>query len=299
MKSGLIAAITATLLGLSAQGQNQPPAIQTAKPSVPPAAAPAPITKDKISYAVGMSMGNQWKQNEFDFDPDIVTAAIKDILAGTPTKMTEAEMQSTIQAWQAEMRPKMEAARAKMEAKREETRQAEAVKNKAEGDTFLAANAKKDGVKTTASGLQYRVITEGKGAIPKSTDTVSTHYVGRLLDGKEFDSSRKREQPAEFPVSGVIKGWTEALLLMKTGSKWELTIPSNLAYGEKGNPRIPPNSTLIFEIELLAIKPAPEESVHAVSGEIIKVPSEAELKKGAKIEVIKPDQTNSAPAPKK
>ncbi|MGI8964678.1 MAG: FKBP-type peptidyl-prolyl cis-trans isomerase, partial [Limisphaerales bacterium] len=143
-------------------------------------------------------------------------------------------------------------------------------------------------------GLQYKVIKEGSGPTPKTNQTVSVHYRGTLTDGKEFDSSIKRGEPATFPVTGVIKGWTEALLMMKTGSKWELTIPAELAYGEMGQRDIPPNSVLNFEVELISIKPAPDESVHAVSGEIIKVPSKAELDKGAKIEVIQPGSTNSS-----
>jgi FKBP-type peptidyl-prolyl cis-trans isomerase FklB len=141
--------------------------------------------------------------------------------------------------------------------------------------------------------LQYKVITEGKGEIPKASDTVTTQYRGRLIDGTEFDSSYKRGQPAQFPVTGVIKGWTEALQMMPVGSKWELYIPSDLAYGERGSGQnIGPNATLIFEIELVVIMPKPAETNQAVSGEIIKVPSAEELKKGAKIEVIRPGQTN-------
>ena len=128
-------------------------------------------------------------------------------------------------------------------------------KNKKTGAEFLAKNKKEKGVVTLASGLQYKVLTKGSGKVPKSSDTVETHYVGTLIDGQEFDSSRRRGKPATFPVSGVIKGWTEALQLMPAGSKWMLYIPSNLAYGERGaGGIIGPNATLIFEIELLSIK---------------------------------------------
>ena len=126
-------------------------------------------------------------------------------------------------------------------------------KNKKEGDAFLAENKKKDGVKTLPSGLQYKVLTEGKGASPKASDTVSVHYRGTFMDGTEFDSSYKRNEPAAFPVNGVIKGWTEALQLMKEGSKWQLVIPPHLAYGEPGGPGIPPHAVLIFEVELVKI----------------------------------------------
>jgi FKBP-type peptidyl-prolyl cis-trans isomerase FklB len=127
-------------------------------------------------------------------------------------------------------------------------------KNKKEGEAFLAENKKKDGVKTLPSGLQYKVLAEGKGKTPKATDTVTVHYRGTLTDGTEFDSSYKRNQPASFPVNGVIKGWTEALQLMKEGSKWQLFIPASLAYGEPGRPGIPPNSVLIFDVELISVK---------------------------------------------
>jgi FKBP-type peptidyl-prolyl cis-trans isomerase FklB len=143
----------------------------------------------------------------------------------------------------------------KMMAKQMAAREEGLGKNKAEGEKFLADNKKKEGIKTTASGLQYKVITAGTGKTPKATDTVKTHYRGTLINGTEFDSSYKRGEPAEFPVNGVIKGWTEALQLMKEGAKWQLFIPSELAYGERGAGRdIGPNSTLIFDIELISVK---------------------------------------------
>lgn len=253
--------------------------------------------KDKISYAIGMYFGNTIKRQAVDVDVDTVSKAIKDVVSGTP-KLTEQEAQQTIQAMQKDMM-----------AKREAEAKVVGEKNKIEGKAFLSENAKKPGVMATnivvktptgtiTNTLQYKVITEGKGATPKATDTVTTHYRGRLINGTEFDSSYKRGQPAEFPVGGVIKGWTEALQMMKVGSKWELYIPAGLAYGERGSPpNIGPDATLIFEIELLGIKTPPtanaNESNQAVSGEIIKVPSAEELKKGAKIEVIRPGQTNT------
>lgn len=237
--------------------------------------------KEKISYAIGMNIGSNIKRQSIDVDVDTLAKAIKDVIAGSPTRFNEQEAQQIMMAMNNDLR-----------SKREEERKQLGGKNKKEGEAFLAENAKKPGIKTTASGLQYKVITEGKGEKPKSTDTVTTQYRGRLIDGTEFDSSYKRGQPAEFPVTGVIKGWTEALQLMPVGSKWELYIPSDLAYGERGSgANIGPDATLIFEIELVGIKP-PVESNQAVSGEIIKVPSAEELKKGAKIEVIRPGQTN-------
>lgn len=147
-----------------------------------------------------------------------------------------------------------------LQEKRQAKMKIQGEKNMKEGEAFLAANAKKEGVKTLPSGLQYKVITEGKGKSPSATDTVSVQYTGKLIDGTVFDSSYKRGQPATFAVNGVIKGWTEALQLMKEGSKWELYVPANLAYGETGTIGGPigPNAMLVFEVELLSIKPQAE-----------------------------------------
>ncbi len=247
-----------------------------------PEAKPEKVDKEKVSYAIGMNVGTNLKRQMIDVNPDTLAKAIKDVIAGSPTQLTEQEAQQVLTAMQNDLR-----------LKREEENKVAGEKNKKEGEAFLVENAKKPGVTKTASGLQYKVITEGKGAKPKLTDTVTTHYRGRLLNGTEFDSSYKRNQPAEFPVTGVIKGWTEALQLMPVGSKWELYIPAALAYGERAQGRdIGPNATLIFEIELIGIKAPAAETSQAVSGEIIKVPSAEELKKGAKIEVIRPGQTN-------
>ena len=286
MKSALSTVLIAAFLASHAGAEDKK--IET--PKAAEAKPDAKSEKDKVSYAIGMFFGNTIKRQAIDVDVDSVAKAIKDVVSGGTTRMTEQEAQQTIQAMQRDMM-----------ARREAENKVLGEKNKMEGTTFLAANAKKPGVMTTTNGLQYKVITEGKGEKPKITDTVSTHYKGRLINGTEFDSSYKRGQPAEFPVTGVIKGWTEALQMMKVGSKWELYIPSNLAYAERGSPpNIGPDATLIFEIELLAIKPppVPSEASQAVSGEIIKVPSAEGLKKGEKIEVIRPDQTNTA-RPKK
>jgi FKBP-type peptidyl-prolyl cis-trans isomerase FklB len=279
MKSTLIAILVAGL------------ALQTVAQDKKAEEKPAVKTdKESISYAIGMNIGTSIKRQSIDVDIDTMAKAAKDVIAGTPTKFTEQEAQQIMMEMNNQLR-----------AKRDEERKQLGDKNKKEGANFLAENAKKDGVKIhpvklpdgQTADLQYKVITEGKGEKPKTTDTVTTQYRGRLIDGTEFDSSYKRGQPAEFPVSGVIKGWTEALQLMPVGSKWELYIPSELAYGERGSgANIGPNATLIFEIELISIKPKPAETNQAVSGEIIKVPSAEELKKGAKIEVIRPGQTN-------
>lgn len=200
--------------------------------------------KDKVSYSIGLNIAKSMKQEGLDINPDALAAAMKDVFAGAKPQLSEEEVQTVMQEFQKDMM-----------AKRAKGQQEGLAKNKAEGEKFLADNKKKEGIKTTASGLQYKVIKDGTGKTPKATDTVSTHYRGTLISGKEFDSSYKRGEPAEFPVNGVIKGWTEALQLMKEGAKWQLFIPSDLAYGERGAGQdIGPNSTLIFDIELLSVK---------------------------------------------
>jgi len=201
--------------------------------------------KDKVSYAIGMDVGNGLKKNEVDVDPDILARGVKDILAGNKPLMTEDEVKTAITGLQKEL-----------QAKQQERAKVLGEKNKKEGEAFLAKNKTKEGVKTLPSGLQYKVITEGKGKSPKANDTVTVQYKGTLIDGTEFDSSFKRGQPATFTVSGVIKGWTEALQLMKEGSKWQLFVPADLAYGASGTPGGPigPNAVLIFDVELVSIK---------------------------------------------
>jgi len=189
--------------------------------------------KEKISYIIGMDIGNNLKKQSVEVDPNILAKGIGDALAGGKPLLTEQEIRDTMAVFQKEM----------------------AAKKKKEGEVFLAENKKKDGVKTLPSGLQYKVIKKGSGKKPTSSDTVTTNYRGTLIDGTEFDSSYRRGQPATFPVKGVIPGWTEALQLMEVGSKWQLFVPSNLAYGERGaSPNIGPNATLIFEIELISIQ---------------------------------------------
>ena len=199
---------------------------------------------DKVSYIIGTQMAGSLKKAEIEVNFELLVQGIKDALAGPKLALSQADMTKTYNAWQQQMRAKQMAKQAK-----------EAAENLAAGTAYLEANKAKEGVKVLPSGLQYKVVTEGTGNTPTADDKVKTHYRGTLINGTEFDSSYKRNQPAEFGVTKVIKGWTEALQLMKEGGKWELYIPANLAYG--ANPRpgspIPPNAALIFEIELLEI----------------------------------------------
>jgi FKBP-type peptidyl-prolyl cis-trans isomerase FklB len=208
---------------------------------------------DKVSYIIGTQIGGNLKKAEIDVNLELLIQGLRDTLEGKEPALSEAEMQKVYSAWQQKMRAEQLARQKKL-----------AAENLAAGTAFLEANKAKEGVKVLPSGLQYKVITEGTGNTPTADDKVKTHYRGTLIDGTEFDSSYKRNKPTEFRVKGVIKGWTEALQLMKEGGKWELYVPANIAYGERGRPpRIPPNSTLIFEIELIEIvKPAePTEEV--------------------------------------
>jgi FKBP-type peptidyl-prolyl cis-trans isomerase FklB len=200
---------------------------------------------DKVSYSIGLNIGNNMKRDSIKINPEALVRGILDASADSAARlMTPAQIQETMAAFQQELQKKQE----------ENTRLA-GEKCKVEGAAFLAANAKKPGVVTLPSGLQYRVITQGTGRKPSASSTVTTHYVGRLVDGTEFDSSIKRGQPATFPVNGVIKGWTEALQMMPIGSKWELVVPASLGYGEAGaGGVIPPNAVLIFEVELISIQ---------------------------------------------
>jgi FKBP-type peptidyl-prolyl cis-trans isomerase FklB len=201
--------------------------------------------KDKASYSIGYDIGSTFKKQKVDLNADALFSGLKDALGDKEALLSKEDREKTLEVFQKEMMEKQVAA----------SKEA-ATKNAAEGEKFLAENKKKDGVKSTTSGLQYKVLKEGSGESPKETDTVVTNYRGTLLDGTEFDSSYKRNEPASFPVNRVIKGWTEALQLMKPGAKYQLFIPSALAYGERGAGRdIGPNATLIFEVELLSVKP--------------------------------------------
>ena len=230
MKSLLIASATVLLvLPLSAQEKS----------------AQLKDQKDKVSYSIGVNIGMNLNRQKVPVNGDALAAGVKDGLAGKP-QMTEAEMKETMTAFERDMM--------------EQQKQA-GEKNAADGVKFLDENKKKDGVKTTPSGLQYKSLKEGNGPQPKATDMVTVNYKGTLIDGSEFDSSYKRGEPATFPLNGVIKGWTEGLQLMKKGSKYQFFIPSTLAYGERSpGAGIPPNSTLIFEVELLDVKGGPDSS---------------------------------------
>jgi FKBP-type peptidyl-prolyl cis-trans isomerase FklB len=207
-------------------------------------APPLKTDKDKLSYAMGMDLGDQLKSRGVDIDPATFVRGLKDSLSGAKTALTAEEAKTTIAEMQKVLVAKL-AAEAKVVGE----------KNMKEGEAFLAANKAKDGVVTLPSGLQYKVVTAGAGKKPLATDTVECNYRGTLIDGKEFDSSYKRGQTASFPLNRVIKGWTEVLQLMPVGSKWQVFIPAALAYGERGSGAdIGPNATLIFEVELISVK---------------------------------------------
>ena len=206
--------------------------------------------KQRVSYSIGASIGGNFKRQEIDIDAKAFTAGIVDAMTGQPA-LTPTEMRQVLDEFQKQMQAKMAA----NEKATEEKNATIAPENLMKGEEYLAANAKKEGVKVTASGLQYKVLKSGTGRTPKATDTVKTHYHGTLIDGTVFDSSVERGEPISFPVNRVIPGWTEALQMMKEGDKWQLTIPSKLAYGERGaGGKIGPNSTLIFDVELIAIE---------------------------------------------
>ena len=240
-----------------AKTTSQAPAATTKKPgttksgqtSTTKAAAPLTLQtpKDKLSYSIGMNIGKSLKRDNVDVDPAVLLRAIKDVLGGGKLLLTDQEAQSTLTNLQADLRKKQE-----------QEMQQLAETNKKAGDAFLAANKTKDGIVALPSGLQYKILQDGTGPKPTATDTVTVNYRGTLLDGTEFDSSYKRGQPASFPVGGIIKGWTEALQMMAVGSKWQLFIPADLAYGSRqASSTIGPNSTLVFEVELLSIQPKP------------------------------------------
>jgi FKBP-type peptidyl-prolyl cis-trans isomerase len=200
---------------------------------------------------VGRNLGAQLHQQSVELDQAILLRGVKDALAGGKTLLTDDEVKAVLTQLQTEARTRQQE---KMKAEQEKMKVA-AEGNKKEGEEFLAANKTKEGVVTLPSGLQYKILTEGTGPKPAAADTVSCNYRGTLLNGTEFDSSYKRGQPASFPVTGVIKGWTEALQLMPVGSKWQLFIPAELGYGDRGaGADIGPGATLIFEVELLSIQ---------------------------------------------
>jgi FKBP-type peptidyl-prolyl cis-trans isomerase FklB len=241
-----------------AQQQTPPTKTQPTAPAKPqqgtaakprtPATKSQPLTlktqKDKVSYAMGMNFGTGFRKQSIDIDPTILARGLRDALSNGKTLLTEDEARVVLTQLQTDLR-----------AKQQEAAQQAGEANKKQGLAFLEANKSKDGVVALPSGLQYKVLQEGTGPKPAATDQVVCNYRGTLLDGTEFDSSYKRGQPATFPVSGVIKGWTEALQLMPVGSKWQIFVPAELAYAERGaGPQIGPNATLVFEVELISIK---------------------------------------------
>jgi len=259
MHKSFTSAVNILAAGIILLGNNYSQSQQTpaAKPQAPPAAttrrgpaakSPAPpaltTQKDKFSYALGMNLGTSLRKQSVPVDPNILARGLKDSLAGGKTALTEDQARATLMEVQTEMRKKQQ-----------EQMQVAGEASKKEGAAFLAANKSKDGVVTLPSGLQYKILTAGTGPKPTASDSVKCNYRGTLINGTEFDSSYKRGQPATFAVGQVIKAWTEALQLMPMGSKWQLFVPSSLAYGERGaGAEIGPNATLIFEVELLSIE---------------------------------------------
>lgn len=197
---------------------------------------------DKVSYAIGVQLGQNFKRQKIEIKIESLIRGLRDATAGKELALTQEQIKQVMTSFSQ-----------RMMAKRKELQKADAAKNLAAGKAFLAANGKKEGVKVLPSGLQYKILKKGTGKSPTAEDKVKTNYRGTLIDGTEFDSSYKRNKPAEFAVKAVIKGWTEALQLMKEGAKWELYIPPELAYGARGNRGIPGNSTLIFQVELIEI----------------------------------------------
>jgi FKBP-type peptidyl-prolyl cis-trans isomerase len=246
--------LSASLLLLGSTSAQQTPGTTPAKPKSTTATTthhttatkPLVLTteKDKQSYAIGLNVGQSLHRDGIVVDPRIVARGLQDAMAGGKVLLTDDQIKTVMTDLKNQVRQEQEA-----------KRQAALETNKKDGAAFLAANATKPGVVTLPSGLQYKILVEGTGPKPTADDRVVCNYRGMLLDNTEFDSSYKRGQPVTFPVTGVIKGWTEALQLMPVGSKWQLFIPADLAYGERGQATIEPNATLVFEVELLSIVP--------------------------------------------
>ena len=249
----LLATLSLTLMAAGCKPADKKDATATTPASADQAAnAKAipglPTEKDQASYMIGMAMAKQLEPAKDDIDVDVIAKAIKASLAGQKLLLTDQQAAEIAQAFGQ-----------KMQAKQLAKMMADAKKNEAAGATFLAQNGKRPGVQTTASGLQYQVLTQGTGPKPKASDVVKVNYKGMLLDGKTFDSSYDRNEPATFPLQQVVPGWQEGIALMPVGSKYKFWIPSALGYGEKGTPGgpIPPNATLVFEVELLDIVKQP------------------------------------------
>lgn len=244
MKKALIVAAGLLVVGVSAvQAQTGTPPAKPGAPAANPA-DPLSTTAGQASYAIGMNIGNSIKNDGLDVNLQALVAGIADAMAGNKSKLTDAQAQAAVQEFVTAM-----------QARQADRMKSAGDKNKRDGEAFLASNKQKQGVVTLPSGLQYMVIKAGNGKQPKLTDTVTTHYHGTLIDGTVFDSSVERGEPATFSVGGVIRGWTEALQLMKVGDKWRLFVPSELAYGPRSpSPEIGPNSVLVFDVELLNVE---------------------------------------------
>jgi FKBP-type peptidyl-prolyl cis-trans isomerase FklB len=258
--------------GVYAQEQSEKASGKKSAPAEEAAPADMKDIKDKVSYGFGFNQGKRLAQSGIEFNPQMVAKGFADAFAKKDAQYTEAELEAAFAAFEKEMSAQQEARAAKL-----------AVENQKQGDEFLAENKEKEGVKSTDSGLQYKVLKSGeKGAAsPKKTDMVTTHYEGRLIDGTVFDSSLKRGEPATFPLNRVIKGWTEALQLMKIGDKWRIFVPSELAYGEnppmQGGP-IGPNAVLVFDIELLEVEAGAAEEEEAAPRSGLKLNTAPKLK---------------------
>jgi FKBP-type peptidyl-prolyl cis-trans isomerase FklB len=243
-------------------------------------------SKEKVSYAVGANMGNFLKRNGFEIDYDAFLSAVKDVTTGKTPKLTDAQVREVLMNYQKEQA-----------AKKEEGRKQLAEKNKKDGAAFLTANKSKPGILTksvampdgSTAEIQYKILAEGSGSSPGSNDTVSVNYRGTLLNGTEFDSSAKHGPVFKTPITRVVRGWTETLQMMKKGSKWDVYLPSSLAYGDVGfGTSIEPGAALHFEMELVDFEtPPPPAPPQPLTSDIIRVPSAEELKNGAKVEVIK------------
>ena len=265
MKRMGMAILALGLFACGVRAQDAPAKSPTAPPAKAPAAAPAPAKapsaatqapapepgfktqKEKVSYAIGMEMGKGVKAQGMDVDPGIMAQGMRDALSGAKPQMSEEELKQVITGLQQEMRQKQVQAQ-----------QAAAAENKTKGEAFLAENGKKDGVVTLPDGLQYKILSAGQGKKPVETDTVLCNYKGTFVDGTEFDSSARTGKPVPFEVKNVIPGFREVLQLMPEGSKWQVFVQSNLAYGERGAGNvIGPNAALVFEIELVSIQDSP------------------------------------------
>lgn len=241
MQRWLMMCLVGALLGLTACQQT---AEQTQEQPTGETAVALDSQAAKVSYGLGMDIGNKLKSQEFEIDPTLVAQGLKDAMSEGEARMSSEEVQQTLQAFQQ-----------RLAQEQQQQQQQSAAENAEAGAAFLAENKAQEGVQTTKSGLQYKVIEPGDGVQPDADDVVTVHYTGKLVNGTVFDSSHDRGKPATFPVNGVIPGWTEALQMMHQGAKWEVVLPADLAYGaQQAGPQIGPNSTLVFEVELLEVE---------------------------------------------